>query len=190
VERVKESTKMMSMNEFRRLAAKIDQHMQRLAAEGVHDSSATINRMMGYVSDLHKIWVGASDGQLIALSNEFPGFYRYAIAMEEASEAERNKASRPYDGMTQFSEPHKQLAAQLLTTAATLERGYQAFLGGDKLQVFELQVHELGKLHHQWLSDLESFKNSLHAQNAEPLVLEYVNVAFGRLAERIKKLAG
>ena len=46
----------MSMNEFRRLAAKIDQHMQRLAAEGVNDAPATINRMMGYVSDLHKIW--------------------------------------------------------------------------------------------------------------------------------------
>lgn len=110
--------------------------------------------------------------------------------MEVASEAERNKASRPYDGMAQFSEQHKQLAAQLLATAATLERGYQAFLGGDKLHVFELQVHELGKLHQQWRSDLESFKNSLHTQNAEPLVLEYVNEAFGRLAERIKKLAG
>ena len=27
------------------------------------------------------------DGQLVALSNEFPGFYRYALIMEEASEA-------------------------------------------------------------------------------------------------------
>ena len=31
----------------------------------------------------------------MALSREFPGFYRYALIMEEASEAERNKASRP-----------------------------------------------------------------------------------------------
>jgi len=46
------------------------------------------------VPDLHKIWVGTSDQQLMALSNEFPGFYRYALIMEEASEAERNKASR------------------------------------------------------------------------------------------------
>ena len=44
---------------------------------------------MGYVPDLHKIWVGTSDQQLMALSNEFPGFYRYALIMEEASEAER-----------------------------------------------------------------------------------------------------
>lgn len=59
---------------------------------------------MGYVPDLHKIWVGTSDQQLMALSNEFPGFYRYALIMEEASEAERNKASPPYDGMAGFSE--------------------------------------------------------------------------------------
>jgi len=38
---------------------------------------------MGYVPDLHKIWVGTSDQQLMALSNEFPGFYRYALIMEE-----------------------------------------------------------------------------------------------------------
>ena len=111
----------MGMNEFRRLGAKIDQHMQRLAAEGINDAPAIINRMMGYVPGLHKIWVETSNDQLIALSNEFPGFYRYALLMEESSEAERNKASRPYDGMAQFPEQHKQLAAQLLTTAATLE---------------------------------------------------------------------
>ena len=106
---------------------------------------------MGYVPDLHKIWVGTSDQQLMALSNEFPGFYRYALIMEEASEAERNKASRPYDGMAGFSEEHKQRAAQLLVTAANLERGYQAFRGSGNLQVFQPQVNELGRLHRQWL---------------------------------------
>jgi hypothetical protein len=111
--------------------------------------------------------------------------------MEEASEAERNKVSRPYDGMAPFSEQHKQLAAQLLATAATLERGYQALLGsGNPLQVAQPQVNEMNKLHRQWLSDLESFKISLRAQGAEPMALEYVNEAFGRIAERIKKLAG
>jgi len=180
----------MSMNEFRRLAAKIDEHMQQLSALGVNDAHAIINRMMGYVPDLHKIWVGTSDDQLIALSNEFPGFYRYALIMEEASEAERNKPSRSYDGMAEFSEHHKQLAAKLLTTAATLERGYQAYRGSGNLQVFQPQVNELGRVHRQWLSDLYSFKSSLCAQGAEPKVLEYVKEAFGRLAERIKQLAG
>lgn len=180
----------MSTNEFRRLAAKMDQHMQQLSAQSVNDAHAIINRMMGYVPDLQKIWVGTSDDQLIALSNEFPGFYRYALIMEEAFEAERNKSSRPYDGIGPILEQHKQLATQLLTTAATLERGYQAFRGSGNLQVFQPQVHEMNKLHRQWLSDLESFKSSLRAQGAEPKALEYVNEAFGRLAERIQKLAG
>ena len=180
----------MSMNEFRQLAANMDQHMQQLSAQGVNDAHAIINRMMGYVPDLHKIWVGTSDDQLIALSSEFPRFYRYALIMEEASEAERSKASRPYDGMAKLSEQHKLLGAQLLSTAATLERGYQAFLGSGKLQVFQPQVNEMDKLHRQWLSDLESFKSSLRAQGTEPKALEYVDEAFGRLAERINKLAG
>lgn len=41
--------------------------MQQLAAQGVNDAHVIINRMMGYVPDLHKIWVGASDAQLMAV---------------------------------------------------------------------------------------------------------------------------
>ena len=180
----------LGMNEFRRLAAKIDQHMQQLAAQGVSEAHVIINRMMGYVPDLHKIWVGTSDQQLMALSHEFPEFYRYALIMEEASEAERRKASRPYDCMAEFSEEHKQMGAQLLTTAATLERGYQAFRGSGNLQVFRPQLDELSSLHRQWLSDLDALKESLRTQGAEPKVLQYVNEAFDRLAERLKQLAG
>jgi hypothetical protein len=39
-----------------------------------------------------------------------------------------------------------QRAAQLLVTAANLERGYQAFRGSGNLQVFQPQVNELGRL--------------------------------------------
>lgn len=177
------------MNEFRRLAAKIDQHMQQLAAQGISEPHAIINRMMGYVPDLHKIWVGTSDQQLMALSREFAGFYRYAVIMEEASEAERQKASRPYDGMAEFSEQHKQMGAQLLTAAATLERGFQAYSAGRNVQAFRPQLDELERLHKQWLLDLDAFKDSLRSQGAEPKVLDYVNEAFGRLAERIQQLA-
>ena len=35
------------MNEFRRLAAKIDQHMQQLAAQDGSEAHAIINRMLG-----------------------------------------------------------------------------------------------------------------------------------------------
>lgn len=180
----------MSMNEFCRLAAKIDQHMQRLADQGISEPNFILDRMIGYMPDLHRIWVGTSDQQLMALCQQFQGFYRYAIIMEEAFEAERNKPSRPYDGLAELPEEHKQRAAQLLVTAATLERGYQAFRGSGSLQVFQPQVNELSRLHRQWLSDLESFKDSLRAQGAEPRAMAYVNETFGRLAERIRQIAG
>jgi hypothetical protein len=35
------------MNEFRRLAAKIDQHLQQMAAQVVSEVHVIINRMMG-----------------------------------------------------------------------------------------------------------------------------------------------
>ncbi len=61
---------------------------------------------------------------------------------------------------------------------------YQAFRSSGNLQVFRPQLDELSRLHRQWLSDLGAFKESLRTHGAEPKVLEYVNEAFGRLAER------
>jgi len=52
----------------------MDQHMRQRAARGDNDAHAVINRMMGYVSDLHRIWIETADHQLRALSIEFPRF--------------------------------------------------------------------------------------------------------------------
>ena len=178
----------MSMNDFRRLAARIDQHMLQLAAQGIDEPGAIIHRMLGYIPDLHKIWIGTSDQQLAAMANEFPGFYRYAFLMEEASEAERKKASRPYDDLAALSETNQQQAAQLLVTAAILERGYQTYRGDGNRQVFPQQLDDLGRRHRQWLADRDRYIDSLRAQGAEPKALAYVVEAFGSMADRIKRL--
>ena len=90
--------------------------------------------------------------------------------------------------MAEFSDAHKQQAARLLATAATLERGYQAFCASGDLLVFQPQVREMDKLHRQWLADLDSFKASV--RDVQPKALGYVNEAFGRLAKRIRPLVG
>jgi hypothetical protein len=64
----------MSMNEFRRLAAKIDQHTQQLSAQDVNDPHAIINRMMGYVPDLHKIGSEHRTINLLHCPTNSPGF--------------------------------------------------------------------------------------------------------------------
>lgn len=180
----------MSMENFRRMAAKMEEHMLQLAAQGISDSPVIIDRMMGYVPELHQIWVGTTDHQLINLSNEFPGFYRYALIMEKAFEEERNKVSRPYDGMPQGSEAHKKTMATILTTAATLEHGYQMYLDGGKLSVFHSQVNELDKLYRKWQADLESFKKALKEDGASTkMQLDYIDMGLDHMAERIAKVA-
>jgi hypothetical protein len=71
-----------------------------------------------------------------------------------------------------------------LTTAATLERGYLAL----RRSGTQAQVNEMDKRHRQWLADLASFKSALQAQGVDPKAVAYMNEAFERLAERIKKL--
>ena len=77
----------MSMKNFRRMAAKMEQHLQQLAVLGVTDAAEIFNRMMGYMPDLQAIYDEASDKQLMALSNEFPAFFRYARIVEDAFRA-------------------------------------------------------------------------------------------------------
>ena len=79
----------MRVNEFRRQAAKMDQHMQQLAAQGVHDAPAILHRMMGYAPELHRIWVGTTDEQLLALAEPLrkSGYGTYLEALvREADE--------------------------------------------------------------------------------------------------------
>lgn len=109
--------------------------------------------------------------------------------MEEMSTNERNKASRSYAGMAEFSNKYKQQAEKLLTTAATIERGHLTFHSGGNLNLLQPQVKNLGRLYQQWQCDLDDFQAALHAQGVDSTVLEYVNEVFGRLAERIKQQA-
>ncbi|MFT2793875.1 hypothetical protein ACMV5I_28175 [Serratia sp. T13T92] len=93
----------MTMADFRRMAAKMDQHMLKLDAQGVTEPQRVINRMMGYTPELHQIWTGTTDKELMALTQEYPGFYRYALIMETAFEQENQRS------------PHSQLKCNKVT---------------------------------------------------------------------------
>jgi hypothetical protein len=148
-------------------------------------------------------WYDRLDAEILPAARRFPAPELNRVDLETLFQTAERDAYRLLqrlgaraagdtldDGLAQFSEQHKRQAAQLLATAAALERDYQAFRADGNRQGFQPQVNQMGKLHRQWLSDLESFKSSLRAQGVEPRALEYVNEAFGRFAERIKKLSG
>jgi len=178
----------MSMKNFRSMAAKMEQHMQQLEVLGVADAPEIFNCMMGYLPDLQSIYDAASDEQLIALSSEFPAFYRYARIVEDAFEAERKKVSRPYDDFVPLSESLKRSGAALMTMAATLERGYQSFLAHSHLQE-PYVVQELDKWRQQWLDGLERYKQALRAEGVDTRTLATMEEAYGRFTQRIEALA-
>lgn len=179
----------MNMNDYLKLAAKMDQHMQQLAEKSVTDPNQILDRMMGYVPDLHQIWTGTSDQQLMELSRQFPGFYRYAVIIEEASEVERKKASRFYDNLPKFSEPHQKMMSSLLTDAATLERGYQAMLGSANSLTQAPSLNEMNTLRQSWLADTEYFKVSLITHGTDAKAMEVVGVVLQRLVGRVEQLS-
>src|ERR1035437_10343374 len=178
----------MSMENFRRMAAKIEQHMQQLAVLGVENAPEIFNRMMGYVPDLQSIHDAASDKQLMALSSEFPEFYRYARIVEDAFEAERKKVSRPYDDYGPLSEGLIRSGEALMTMAATLERGYQSFLANGRLQEPRV-LQELDKWQQQWLDGLERYKQALRAEGVDTRALATMEEVYGRFTQRIAALA-
>lgn len=179
----------MNMSDYRKLASKMDQHMQQLAKQGIADPNQILDRMMGYVPDLHKIWVGTSDQQLIELSRQYPGFYRYAVIMEEASEAERRKSTRPYDNLPKFSELHQQMMSSLLSNAATLERGYREILDGGKSLQLAPSLIQINSMRDTWMADIQNFKASLLAHDTESKAMEIVSVVLQRMIGRVEELA-
>jgi hypothetical protein len=179
----------MDMDDFRRLAQKMDQHVQQLFAQGITKDADLFHRMMGYMPDLKIIWDGTTDRQLVELSNEYPQFFRFAYLVEQAFEQERQKPTRPYDGLPMMSEQHKHMMNALLTTAATLERGYQAYINAGLLPVFRPQVIALDQMRDRWMDEVEILHASLANAGVGQDVLAYVQGATGMLHERIAELA-
>ena len=175
------------MHEFRRMAAAMDLRMQQLTAEGVH-GLAVIERMVGHLPDLHRIWVGTSHYQLATLCNDFRGFSRYASLMEEAADAERRKASRPYDDVPELHNSLKDAMAALLVTAATLERSYQEALDADKSPERRLQMNDLNMLHRKWVADLEHFTSVLKRSDVPKKTVDIFVDAFDPMAKRIAQM--
>jgi len=108
------------------IAAMIDERVGQLTREAVSDI-VLVNRMLGYMPALHRLWTSTPDEELAALFDAYPGFVRYARLMEEMSEALRTGVGVP-PGVTDLppaEEPFKGLFEGILATGATLEQQLQ-----------------------------------------------------------------
>lgn len=178
---------MTTMEDFRRMAAAMDQRVRQLAANGV-TSRDLLYRMVGHLPDLQQIWVGANDRQLSVLCQDYPGFYKYASLMEEASEAERaNPGHASYKDLPQLDEPLKGKLSALLTDAAMLERRYQILIDARPRKT-NAQIDELSRLHRQWLADRERFIESLKEADLPKNVCEFAVPTLRQMADQISNL--
>jgi hypothetical protein len=171
----------------RQLAAAMDLRVRQLAEEGV-PRSAIIERMTGYVVDLGRIWNSTTDEQLAALCRDYPGFHTYAVLMEEAAEAERQKPARPYDGLPEFPDALKEQLSSLLSTAAKLERDYQSVLDAAGTAAPTSWLLPLSGIHAQWQADLTRFKAAIQGASVPQKSRDMVLPALERMAQQIGKL--
>jgi len=176
----------MSMENFRRMAAEMDQRARQLAAEGV-TGPALVDRMAGHMPDLQRIWVGTDDHQLAMLCQDYPGFYQYASVMEAAFEAER--ANPRFLHVPQLNDRLKPMLEALLTDAARLQRGYQVVIDVANRAVTGTALEELDQRYRDWIGDRERFVVALKEAGVPKIVFDVIGPGIGHLAGCIAQLA-
>jgi phosphoglycolate phosphatase-like HAD superfamily hydrolase len=165
----------------------MDLRVRQLTDEGV-PRSAIIERMTGYAVDLGTIWNATTDEQLATLCREYPGFHTYAELMEEAAEAERQKPTRPYDGLPALPDAIKEQLSSLFSTAAKLERDHQSVLDAAGTAAPTSWRLPLGTRHAQWQADLARFRAALQDAGVPQKSRDMILPALERMAQQIGKL--
>ena len=178
---------MTAMTGHRQRAAAIDLRMRQRAEESV-PRSAIIGRMVTHVADLGAIWNATTDEQLAALCREYPGFHTYAVLMEEAAEAERQKPARPYGGLPELPAALKQQLSSLLGTAAKLERDYQSVLTAAGTPAPASWLLPLSRLHAEWQADLTRFRAAVQDDAVPQASRDLVLPVLERMAHQIGQL--
>jgi hypothetical protein len=77
---------------LRRIAAQIESRAIQLESAMRLSSEQTEKLAADCYSHLQEIWNTATDRELLALSIEFPGFYRYALKMEASFYPNRHRS--------------------------------------------------------------------------------------------------
>jgi hypothetical protein len=163
----------------RKLAAEMDQRVRQLTAGAPSiGDRALIDQMLGFLPGLQRIWTTTSDDTLANLCNEYPGFYRYAKAMEAAFEAQRrNPRANPIGAdIEELPDGVKPHVAVVMTQGAALERELQNLL--DRFQrhatlgvrtdaaAFGADVakaRDIAQLHQKWIASLNRMTDEAHA---------------------------
>lgn len=178
-----------TVNEEHRIAAAIDQRVRQLEAMGIGGADL-LERMVGHILDLQRLWSTMSDESLALLCREYPGLYRYGMLMEEAAEAESKQATTPYGHLPALPTSVKATVAQLLTDGATLERGFQTVLNTHGQHDMWVEKEVLEGHHQQWTAQLAGLSGELRTANVPDESHAMLMRVFEPMAQRINHLHG
>lgn len=177
------------MTEIEGLVRQIDQHMQQLEGEGVVQAHDIVNRMVGYMPSLHKVWSGATDVELAALSAEFSGFSRYAALIRDAYEDDRHVGTATYKAVDALSEGLREFAQELLSMGASLERSYIVMRAVSAHKILKSEAEALDNQRQEWLALVGEFEGAMCDSETPEAIHQSVVDLFAPLSERIAKLA-
>ena len=169
------------------IAAAIDQRMCQLEATGI-GGAALLERMVGHVLDLERLWSTTSDELLITLCRTYPGLYRYGMLVENAVKAENDKPTTCARHGPEASASLKATVAQLLTDGAALESGFQTLLDANEQHDRSLETKALKGLHRQWAAQLAGVYDEFRSANAPDYAI--LLRIFDPMAQRIDHLDG
>lgn len=175
------------VNETDRRAARIDQRVHQLEAQGI-TGAALLEHMMGYILDLQQLWSTQSDESLISLCRRYPCLYRYGMQMEEAAEAENKKATISYGDLPELPNSVKAKVLQLLTNGATIERGYQTILDAWGQRDMWVETEIMKDLQQQWKTQFAGLDGELRAANVPDKSCVILMRIFEPMAQRIDLL--
>jgi hypothetical protein len=198
--------------EVRGLAAEMDQRVGQITAQSpAIGDRALIEQMLGFLPALQRIWTATSDDTLATLCSEYPGFYRYAKAMEDAFETQRRHPGQHPLGaeIEELPDSVKPALFQVMTQGATLEREMQdlvdrfeqhampgAHLDAAALGADVARARGVAELHQGWLASMDQLADKSHAAGV-PLpsrqllakILGEMNIRIDKLNDRIMELA-
>lgn len=167
-------------------AAVIDERVRQLARQGVSDP-VLVNRVLGYMPALHRLYASATDAELAALAAVYPGFVRYARLMEDMSEAMRTGVG-VLPGVTGFplaQEPLKGLLEGMLASGATLEQQLQ---NRKDEPLADNDDPLLEPLYRRWTSALPEFLALVERYTPHPRAQSMIVQVLKEMADRIENL--
>jgi hypothetical protein len=157
--------------------------------------------MIGFLPGLHRIWTGASDDAFSELLEAYPGFARYAQAIEDASIAFDRNASAQLRDIEPLPERLRPLIARLMTEGGTLERRLQSLVDAaeghlaagrhaipEVMKADAARSADIPALYQAWVAGLQRLVDELLAAGVSTTGAQLVHRAFTEMNGRISGL--